>query len=116
MDSVLQAYREEKKITKQNKKTKTNGLHGVRGLCPVPVFIHLEVTDRAPVCSNLLEDRRAEEGAARRSLVGSEVPREIALFTADQGRVIEEGAGCAAPLRPLVLLVCDGLHTLTARV
>lgn len=74
------------------------------------------MTDRAPVCSNLLEDRRAEEGAARRSLVGSEVPREIALFTADQGRVIEEGAGCAAPLRPLVLLVCDGLHTLTARV
>lgn len=59
----------------------------------------------------------SEEGAAVRSLVGSEVPRELALFTAVEGRMIEEGAGCAAPLRPLVfLLVYDGLHYLTARV
>lgn len=40
----------------------------------------------------------------RCSLVGSEVPRELALFTAVEGRVVEEGAGGAVPMRPLVLL------------
>lgn len=60
---------------------------------------------------------RRAGGAARRSLVGSEVPRELALFTAVEGGVVEEGAGGAAPLRLLVLLlVSDGLHNLTARV
>lgn len=55
--------------------------------------------------------------AARRTLVGSEVPGELALFTAVEGGVVEEGAGGAVPLQPLVLLlVCDGLHNLTARV
>lgn len=54
---------------------------------------------------------------AGRSLVGSEVPRELALFTAVEGGVVEEGAGGAVPLRPLVLLlVCGGLHNLTAQV
>lgn len=50
-------------------------------------------------------------------LVGSEVPWELALFTAVEGGMVEEGAGCAVPLRPLILLlVCNGLHNLTARV
>lgn len=45
------------------------------------------------------------------------MPWELALFTAVEGGMVEEGAGGAAPLRPLVLLlVCDGLHNLTARV
>lgn len=52
-----------------------------------------------------------------RSLVGSEVPRELTLFTAVEGRMVEEGAGRAVPLRPLILLlVCSGLHNLTARI
>lgn len=74
-------------------------------------------TERVLFYASLVEGRRAEEGAARRSLVGSEVTRELALFTAVEGRMVEEGAGGAVPLRPLVLLlVCDGLHNLTARV
>lgn len=43
------------------------------------------------------------------------MPRELALFTAVEGGVVEEGAGCAVPLRPLILLlVCCGLHSLAA--
>lgn len=74
-------------------------------------------TERALLYSSLVEDGQAEEGAARRSLVGSEVPWELALFTAVEGGMVEEGAGGAAPLQALVLLlVCGGLHNLTARV
>lgn len=38
-------------------------------------------------------------------LLGSEVPRELALFTAVEGGVVEEGAGGAVPMRALVLLL-----------
>lgn len=70
-------------------------------------------TEGAVFYSRPVEDRRV----AGRSLVGSEVPRELALFTAVEGGVVEEGAGGAVPLRPLVLLlVCGGLHNLTAQV
>lgn len=45
------------------------------------------------------------------------MPWELALFTAVEGGVVEEGAGRAAPLRPLVfLLVCYSLNALTARL
>lgn len=35
----------------------------------------------------------------------SEVTRELALFTAVEGRVVEEGAGGAVPLSALVVLL-----------
>lgn len=40
-----------------------------------------------------------------RVLGDSEVARELALFTAVEGGVVEEGAGGAAPLSPLVLVL-----------
>lgn len=62
--------------------------------------------------------KRGKRGTKRACFFGSEVPRELALFTAVEGWVVEEGAGCAAPLRTvLLLLVCDsGLQLLSARV
>ncbi len=36
---------------------------------------------------------------------GSEMPGEFTLFTAVEGRVVEEGAGGAAPLDAVVLLM-----------
>lgn len=63
------------------------------------------------------EKQMGKGGPKRCSLFGSEVPWELALFTAVEGWMVEKGAGGAAPLRPLILLlVCDGLHTLTARL
>lgn len=52
--------------------------------------------------------RRAGTQAGRGflgGLLGSEVPREFALFTAVEGGVVEEGAGGAVPMRALVLLL-----------
>lgn len=43
--------------------------------------------------------------------------REVALFTAVEGRVVEEGAGGAAPLSALVvLLVGRRLHRTTSHI
>ena len=84
---------------------------------PATVFIQLERKEKGPLCAALTGGGRRRIGGVRRSLVGSEVPRELALFTAVEEGVVEEGAGGAAPLRPLVLLlVGHGLHNLTARV
>ena len=80
-------------------------------------YVGREETERALFYSSLVGDQLAEEGAARHGPGGSEVPRELALFTAVEGGMVEEGAGCTAPLRPFVfLLVCNGLHHLTSRV
>lgn len=47
----------------------------------------------------------------------SEVARELALFTAVEGRVVEEGAGGAAPLSALiVLLLARRLHHATSHI
>lgn len=63
--------------------------------------------------------KRADVHSVRTSLP-SGVAREVALFTAVEGRVVEEGAGGAAPLGALVILllgsrlhraapnICDG--------
>lgn len=57
------------------------------------------------------------EGGGALQPSGSEVAWELALFTAVEGGMVEEGAGGAAPLRPLVLLlVCSRLHYLTPHV
>lgn len=80
--------------------------------------------DHAPL------ERKGREGALLPVLVrgqrrgggalqphGSKVAWELALFTAVEGGMVQEGAGGAAPLRPLVLLlVCGRLHHLTAHV
>lgn len=92
MDSILQTLERERE-----KKIKTNRRRDALG----PEFSYTEgVKKMALFYSRPVEDRRA----ARRSLVGSEVPRELALFTAVEGGVVEEGAGGAVPMRPLVLL------------
>lgn len=65
------------------------------------------------------EEEQSEEEAllwkacrASPEMASSEVARELALFTAVEGRVVEEGAGGAAPWGALVLL----LHQAAAHV
>lgn len=74
--------------------------------------LRLEVEPREPgaSASRLLEKPTSRRGAgrARGSLCccpPSEVARELALFTAVEGRVVEEGAGGAVPLSALVILL-----------
>lgn len=46
-----------------------------------------------------------QKGSRESAVPPSEVTRELALFTAVEGRVVEEGAGGAVPLSALVVLL-----------